>query len=419
MAAAFLIALHFLTYLIKIPKISKIVIAALTALNPVVLYQVLSFYNDSQLASLTTIVIILSFQYIMFKDQKAVIFLSITLLTLCNIKFTGLIYGTAIIGMAWVTVRIIHKEWQVRFIKYMIVTFFTAVVIIGYQPYVTNTIHRGNPFYPTLKIEWEKKISIKNIMKKQTPEAFMKKDRFQKLLYSLFSKSDNQIKHMPQLKIPFSIHGIELNAFKYEDPRYGGFGPLFGSVLLLVTIPVMAGALVLLLFKSKRIILTDTLIAVAVILLSTLINPEAWWARLSPQLWLLPIIFIAASFYLGKNKFIQCLRGAAIFLLLLNCFIILYTYAGHRLKMNQLFKGQMHWMAKISQKLDICWEVYPYNYYLSIQYRLKRFEVPHKMVKTLETKRTRPIFGAWGAKFHIDDRLHKIINLQRSRKKRK
>jgi hypothetical protein len=256
-------------------------------------------------------------------------------------------------------------------------------------------------------------------MKKQTPEAFMTKDRFQKLFYSLFSKSDNQIKHMPQLKIPFSIHGIELNAFKYEDPRYGGFGPLFGSVLLLVTITVMAGALVLLLFKSKRIILTDTLIAVAVILLSTLINPEAWWARLSPQLWLLPIIFIAASYYLGGKKFTPYLRGVAIFLLLFNCFIILYTYTGHRLKLNQLFKGQMHWMAKISQKMDIYWEVYPHNYYLSTQYRLKRFEVPHKMVKTLETKRTRPIFGTWGAKFHIDDRVYKILKLHRSRKKRK
>lgn len=397
LAAAFLIALHFLTHLTKVPQISKVLIAALTALNPVVLYQLFSFYNDSQLASLTTIIIILSFQYIIFKDQKAVIFLSITLLTLCNIKFTGLIYGAVIVGISWIMVRIIHKDWQVRFIKYMIPTFLAAVVFIGYQPYITNTVHRGNPFYPAVKIGGEKKTAVENVVGWQAPGAFIKKDRFQKLFYSLFSKADNHMGHMPQLKVPFSIEGYEIEAFKYEDARYGGFGPFFGSVLLVLI------AAAPLLFKSKPQVRQCAFLTIGIILISTLINPEAWRARLAPQLWLLPITLIVVFYYTAPHKYITYVRGFAISILLLNVLIVWNKYTLHTLDINSKFKNQVHALSTGTRQENNVVLVYTGGLDLSIRNRLNHFKIRHKVVKSLKDKKGKRLVGTPGARVCIVD----------------
>jgi hypothetical protein len=306
---------------------------------------------------------------------------------------------------------LILRKKQVFEILFLGAAFITAVVLVGYQPYITNIIHKGNPFYPAITIEKDKDTVVKNIERGQAPEAFMEKNRFSKLVYSLFSRSDNNIKRMPRLKIPFTLHGSELVAFTGPDTRYGGFGPLFGSVLLLVI------AFVPLLFKLRRLILIYPLIAMAVVLISTLINPEAWWARLSPQLWLLPMIFIISSYYFKKNKLIKYWRGFVIFLLLINCSIILVKNTGHHLKVTRLFKNQMLWMKKTAQQMNISWEIYPHQSHLSVQYRLKKFKVPHQMERTLKNKRTRPIIGSWGAKFYLEDKVYKLLKQRRRKKK--
>jgi hypothetical protein len=290
------------------------VIAALTALNPVALYQLFSISDGSQFASLLGVTVILSFHYTMFRARRTVILLAITLLTLSNIKFPGLVYGLVTALLSWLSVLVIDRDRQKRFVIYVCTAFFAAAAVIGFRPYITNLVQEGNPFY-----------GIPGVQERPAPETFMEKDRFRQLFYSLFSKSERHPDHMPRLKIPFSIDGSEIEAFSRGDVTYGGFGPLFGSVLLLVITAVVF------LFKSKRLILLYTLIGAGIILVSALVTSGVWCARWAPQLWLFPITFIVSFYYIHKGDSIAYIRGFAVSLLLLNSFMVLHTYIAHNI----------------------------------------------------------------------------------------
>jgi hypothetical protein len=372
-AAAFLITWNFLLRFGRVPGKAKPVIAALVALNPVALYQLSSYYNDGQLASLLSITLVLAFQYILFGEKKALYFLMLTLPVLSNIKFTGLIYGAVIVGLAWLLVFILDRDVQRRFILAMSATFLITFFIIGFQPYVTNLASKGNPFYPALRIGEPGKNLLETVNNRQAPASFMRKDRFQKLFYSLFSRSDSNLTHMPKLKIPFLIYHNELAAFNVTDARYGGFGPLFGSILLLV----IPGAVVLTL-KAKGLIKWSSFIPVGIILILTFINPEAWWARLSPQLWLLPLTLIVSFYYL-HDKFWKYTAGFLMTLLLLNCLLVMTEHTTYTLDMNRQFKQQMELFAKETQQTRKVLVVAPDAFYFTIHERLHYFKIRHRI----------------------------------------
>jgi len=397
MAAVFLSALEFLSFLKRIRGTAKFIIAALAALNPVSLYQVSSFYNDGLLASMLTILMLSALRYIMFDDGRALFIMAIIIPTLVNIKFTGLAYSGVVLALTGAAVGIAGRIPRKRFIVSIGAAFLFAVGFIGFQPYITNIIHKGNPFYPVYRLGESEKGAPNNIEIGQAPAAFMNQNRFVKLGYSLFSYACNDIEKMPRLKIPFYVASWEIPPLGYTDVRYSGFGPLFGSALILVIIGAGVAAL-----KSKRIILIYSSTAAAVILISALINPEAWWARLSPQLWLLPLVFIIASYYRRKNKFLRYLRNFVIAVLIIDCFIIMGRYSKFNLELNGLFKDQMRRMARISHISNTRYLVAPYNSYLSTERRLNTFHVRYKMVEKLEPRHATPIVGAIGAKFAIE-----------------
>lgn len=374
MAAAFLISWNFLLRFGRIPRNSKLIIAALVALNPVVLYQLFSYYNDCQMASLLSITLILAFQYILFREEKVLFLLLLTLPVLSNIKFTGLAYGAFIVCLAWLAVYMLDRDVQRRFILTMSATFLAAVLIIGFQPYITNLATKGNPFYPTLRLGGAGKSLFETFYGPQAPGEFIKKDRFRKLFYSLFSRSDNHLTHMPRLKIPFTVHKDELAVFKVQDARYGGFGPLFGSIILLI-IP----AAFVILFKAKRWVSWILFIYAAMIVLSTLINPEAWWARLSPQLWLLPLTFIVSFYYL-PGKYWKYAGGVMMSLLLLNSMLVMIEHTTYTLNMNRQFKQQMAVLSEESRRTQKVLVVAPDAFYLTIHERLHYFKIRHRMV---------------------------------------
>ncbi len=396
-AAVFLFALEFLSFLKRIRSTSKFIIAALVALNPVSLYQVFSFYNDGLLASMLTILMLPALRYIMFDDERAIFIMAITIPILVNIKFTGLAYSGVVLALTWAAVRIAGRKPRKCFIISIGAAFLFAVGFIGFQPYITNIIHKGNPFYPAYTFGESVKGASNNIEIGQAPAAFMNRNRFVKLGYSLFSYASGDITKMPRLKIPFYVASSEIPPLGYADVRYSGFGPLFGSALILVIIGAGVAS-----FKSKRIILIYSSTAAAVILISTLINPEAWWARLSPQLWLLPFVFIIVSFYRRKNKLARYLRNFVIAVLIIDCFIIMGRYSKFNLELNGLFKDQMRRMARISTVLKTRYLVDPYNSYLSTENRLNTFHVRYKMVEKLEPRQATPIVGAKGAKFAME-----------------
>ena len=389
---AFMTTLYFLCNLSRIGTKTKLLIALLAALNPVCLYQVFSFYNDGLLSSMLTVLIMASAAFILKGERKALILTAAAIPILSNIKFTGIIYSGVVIGLVCVWLFFRNRN---RLIKYMLTNGIILIVsglFLGYQPYITNIIHNSNPFYPAIMFGKISNGAVETIEIGQAPKNFLNQNRFVKLGYSVLSKTTNQLRENPELKIPFSIYKREIAALGYTDSRYGGFGPLFGGTILLIMLYGVTAC------RWRRRVFVLFLTGIGFILFSILINPEAWWARLSPQLWLLPLLFITACFYTSNHKKINRYTAwVMIAILLVNCGVVFGSYLGYNLEMNGIYKKQLSRMGNVSKGMNIEYGVDPSAVSLSLEYRLKSYGVRFQFMKTHDIENTVPIKGTFGA----------------------
>jgi hypothetical protein len=107
--------------------------------------------------------------------------------------------------------------------------------------------------------------------------------RGERLFRSVFSPSStDEPDGRPRLKVPFTVAGDEATKFHAPDVRVGGLGPFFGGALLLAALAALLAA------RSPG---ARAAVLTAVGILGTvLITSEGWWARLAPQLWLVPVV---------------------------------------------------------------------------------------------------------------------------------
>jgi hypothetical protein len=282
-------------------------ISLLIAFNPVTVYQLFTFYVDGQIAALITILI--ASLYLSMKKRSS-LHLIIALIAFCimsDIKFTGLIYSIVIFGFfgLWMIIKRMNIfRFAVAGVGGIMVTLF----LIGFNPYVTNTIQQSNPFYPLVG---KNKIDIITPVQ---PASFAHKNFLQKFAEANFSHSHNIHGHAvtpePRLKIPFTFSINEWLVFKGSECRIAGYGPLFGGILLICFIML----LITLFIKKRSIIKEDAFIIFILVYLSMIINPEMWMSRYVPQLWLFPFCIIwlfRKQFYAGVfNKITYFLFGA-------------------------------------------------------------------------------------------------------------
>jgi hypothetical protein len=130
---------------------------------------------------------------------------------------------------------------------------------------------------------------------KQMPANFRPLNRVEKLFHSLFSASQDQ-PDVTRLTAPFTIHRSELAAFRMPDVRVSEFGPLFGGALILATLILVRA------WPRAPRMAHAVACALALMLLSAGVNPEAWWARWAPQLWLLPAIALVVGFAAAGDR---------------------------------------------------------------------------------------------------------------------
>lgn len=171
-----------------------------------------------------------------------------------------------------------------------------ALAIMGFHPSVTNTIESGNPFYGVLG---EDRI-IDTLT--QRPADFEDLNQVDMFFRSVFSTSANppcSSSKSSERKIPFSIDcPAEAKAFQSIDLRTGGFGPLFSGVLVASLILSVVLALATRRIKEWAIAAGLSML----LLLSSVIHPEAWWARYVPQFYLVPVIFTILILLRGESK---------------------------------------------------------------------------------------------------------------------
>ncbi|HLP02605.1 MAG TPA: hypothetical protein VK163_11325 [Opitutaceae bacterium] len=123
-------------------------VAALVSLNPVVVCELASYLVDGLMASYLACFVAALLRWI---RRPSPLLLGIVLLSavLCiNAKLTGLVYVGCAVAAGGLYVLLWRRDLVLRYVLLHGLAILLGTVVLGYNPYVTNTVHWGNPFYP-------------------------------------------------------------------------------------------------------------------------------------------------------------------------------------------------------------------------------------------------------------------------------
>lgn len=318
LAASFFLIYSFLKKNPRINPSLALILSILFAFNPIVIHQALTYMVDGQLASVLLSLLVCCLLLCRGLTSARLLLLACLIVICINIKFTAAVYTALFVGF---TLAIFLFRSKLReFSKLLLVassSSLVAVLLVGFNPYLTNLIQNGNVFYPLLG---QHPIDI---MTPNSPPGFPEMNRFTKLGLSLFAHTDNidsrQHGRIPTLKVPFTLNRQDIKSLSDPDNRIAGFGPLFSGVLVLTFF---------LLFLSVRygqgIKIHDPLPwFMLMLILSLLVFQEAWWARYIPQLWFIPLIVIILSARIHK-PLVNTLRTLTALVIALNTILSLY-----------------------------------------------------------------------------------------------
>ncbi len=308
-------------------------IALLASCNPVFFYQAFTYYIDAQIYFLYAILVIAAVTVFIESDKASYFIYGFSIVLLLPAKFIAIpIAGIFIIS--FLLILLVFRKYPVlkKTLAVSVVFSFLGFFIVGYQPYVTNMVNHGSPFYPFAGKGAARGAPLVD----QSPETFPGKNRAEKFFISLFSRTDNlqsaETSRTPELKIPFTVTKSELRIV--WDQRIGGFGPFYSGIFLISVI-----LLVYLLFKpgpGDRLYLGLLMVA---LFCSIAIISESWWFRYIPQLWLFTIIVIIFYEKTGKTHFRDMVLKLLYFVMIVNLLLIasgtLFWNCRDTLKLNE------------------------------------------------------------------------------------
>lgn len=324
-----------------------LVFGFLIAMNPVSICQSLSFYVDGQLASLVSCLICLIFLANKKIDVLVLICLISTIIVLLNVKFLGLIYALIISLGFMVWISIYQKERSLLILKCLLFSFLFGILVIGYNPYITNSIDHGNPFYPVFGSDFD-------VLTSNTPANFQNVNSFTNLFISIFSHSMAGVTNSTY-KMPFTITIDDLEAFQTPDVRLSGFGPLFSGAIVISIFNLFRY------FKSNiRYALNNQsislkLLIILLLLISVLVNPSSWWARFAPQLWLIPLFLsLFISTVERKPRWVSILNILLIYVLVINVLLISSVYFHSQINGTEAMNEQLDSLSSVeNEKIKI------------------------------------------------------------------
>ena len=319
----------------KITLKTAAILSILLSFNPVSICQSLSFYVDGQLSSL--LICLASLAYLLFSrwDKTIILVIALNIIMALNVKFTGVVYGSIfILGLLSYFFLYGKAKFGSRVLILSVFSILVGICFIGYSPYIRNTLRHGHPFYPLLGPR-----SV-DVVTSNVPGNFLGMNRFERLFLSIFSKSGNVWKPaVSTLKWPFKVSRSELNTFGFPDTRVGGWGPLFGGAII-ISIVILLIAFGIDLPKTKMAAWASLLIIISIIP-----NWESWWARFSPQLWMMPMPFFILSKYIQRGL-VKHLGHILIFVLAINVILVSISYVRWQYHVNGLLKQQLTSIAK-------------------------------------------------------------------------
>ena len=371
----------------------SIFISLLLVLNPIVLSQFFTYYVDGIMGICFAIEIFLLFLVNpMKKIDKYLWGCIISVCTLfVNLKYTGLLYSgiiAAVFYFYWLIKYHKEKNFLIHFRNItiaFIITFVTAIFVVGSSSYLKNTIEHHNPLYPLFGKD---KVDIVTTMQ---PKSFKNKSMGEKFILSIFSRTENVTYYSgnPKLKSPLKVYANEVEQLMLPDVRIGGFGPLFALSLIISFIFFVLA--VIFFIRNEKQNLNYIILPVIAIVLSMILVGENWWARYVPQFYFLligSIILMVYCFKYTNRKVYNFFTIIVILILLLNIRYFLnnnYNLIKSFDTINSELK-ELQTMESVNLKLTTE-SLYGYLYNLNDK------NIKYNLVKSIDSKKLRYMYS--------------------------
>jgi hypothetical protein len=371
MLAAFLLSVTALSTFRTLKRQWVVLLSVLAACNPVSLCQLFTFYVDGLMASLWVIIVCL-FILIYRQPSRLLLFTAASaIIIIVNIKLTGAIYA-AILGVSYSVWTFWHKkQYRVDLAICLLAGYCTGVLLVGYNPYITQYASKflstGNPFYPS---DLETFIPLED----NAPRNFLSMNWGEKLLTSLLSRSQ-ETKGPSQYKWPFTVALDEILAFYAPDVRVAGFGPLFGGALLLTAALLLVA---IARYRRRMMFASTLLLLLTAILASVVSNPEAWWARFVPQLWLVPLLAILLIVTVTPRGKLHRLSSIVVVILCINQLLITPPYFGGAIARSALQGQQLSQLKNSGKRIIVM-----FNRFVSVESRFREWGIVYQSVDRL------------------------------------
>lgn len=238
-------------------------LVALTVLCPVTLTQMLTHYVDAMIycAGIAFLGAMLLYTA---QARLSLLLMSCCILFIVNAKLSGIYHAVVLCAVAVLYIWLTTKRLPVKESAALFAAGMLATLALGYHPYVTNFLTYGSLLH----------MDGSQFAGHQRPANLKDMLPPQRFAYSIFSATGGAPRADAALKYPWQILPSEWEAAGTPDPRSGGYGVLFALCFC---------ATIALLLISARSIADKRLPATALLLLaSSLLFPESWWARYVP-----------------------------------------------------------------------------------------------------------------------------------------
>ncbi len=257
-------------------------LCAAAAASPVVLAQISTSLVDGIVGSLHLILVMTG--YLMARDLRPIylaLFLAVGIF-LISTKTSGIFFFgiTTLATGAALLVRSGEKRWSTLvYLSVWLLVTLSLTVVANYRPIATNIQTTGSPLPDTGPI-----------MSGNIPADLEGRTRAYQFMAGIFSRVGGNVCCSEPLewKLPGTFNIAEFRNAK-EGPRTGGFGPLYGLVLL-----VGIASLVNLKTQSGQNWLFAAMVGTAAI--GCAMFPEPWWGRYIPFIGsLAPLLLIGSG----------------------------------------------------------------------------------------------------------------------------
>jgi hypothetical protein len=340
-------------------------LGTITGLNPVFVYQSTTFYVDNILGSALTVLVAGLTLHVATRRWQALRVALLAAGLAINLKLTGPVYLAVLLAFAVPIVLWWHgRKAAWRMAAAAAVAGVVGGLLLGYAPYVRNLLTHGDPFYLASPV-----LNLTAVV----PANLSESNRFTRFLVSNSSRSEPvRPPHSTRLKFPLSITRGEIRGLYGADIESGGFGPLYGAMLLLAGL----GAVSLWARRSTRPAAGIVLLIGGCVLVSVFVHRETWWARFVPQAWLLPVLVMIPSLCSPRRSFQWWLGSGLVGLATINLLIVGANVGWRQLKYARDTQRSLREMSAAQ----------PVNVYLgsfrSLRQRLSEAHVDFQMLET-------------------------------------